>query len=122
MVVAVLVTLGCAACSSSPYSAPKAAGPGRVPADATRVVTSLVSRDPATLKKALAISYSAYVNAAAVAPAGTRISVQPGTWQQHGGEARLRALVTVPGRSPVTEMIYLVREEGQWRVLFTDVP
>jgi hypothetical protein len=92
------------------------------PADAMRAVTNLASRNPAEVRNALAATYSAQVNAAVLAPAGTRIHVQPGTWQQRGSDASLRALVTVPGRAPVTEVVYLVREEGRWRVLFTDAP
>jgi hypothetical protein len=93
-----------------------------VPADAARVVTNLASRDPAVVRGSLAAGYSAQVNVAALAPAGTRIRVQPGTWQQRGDAASLRASVTVPGRAPVSEVVYLVREEGQWRIVFTDAP
>jgi hypothetical protein len=94
----------------------------QAPADATRAVANLVSRSPATVRDSLAAVYSAQVNSGVLAPAGTRIRVQPGTWQQHSTDASLRALVTVPGRAPVTEVVYLVREEGRWRVLFTDAP
>ena len=83
-------------------------------------VANLASRNPAKVRNSLVTAYSAQVNAATVAPAGTRIRVQPGTWQQRGTYASLQALVTVPGQAPVTEVVYLVREEGQWRVLFTD--
>lgn len=92
------------------------------PADAVRVVANLVSRSPAAVRDSLAAVYAAQVNSSVLAPAGTRIAVQPGTWQQHGTDASLRAVVTLPGRAPVTEVIYLVREEGQWRVLFTGAP
>ncbi|MGH3222220.1 MAG: hypothetical protein ACRDPY_26595 [Streptosporangiaceae bacterium] len=71
------------------------------------------------MRDSLAGVYSAQVDSSVVAPAGTRIAVQPGTWQQHGTDASLRAVVTVPGRAAVTEVVYLVREEGRWRVLFT---
>jgi len=74
------------------------------------------------VRDSLALSYSTQVNTAVLAPAGTQIRVQPGTWQQQGDEARLRAAVTVPGQRPVTEVVYLIREDGRWRVLFTDVP
>jgi hypothetical protein len=60
------------------------------------------------------------VKSGALAPPGTQILVQPGTWQQHGDEARLRAVVTVPHHKPVSELVYLVREDGQWRVLVID--
>jgi hypothetical protein len=70
----------------------------------------------------LAAVYSAQVNAATVAPTGTRVRVQSGTWQQRGPYARLRALVTVPGQESVTEVVYLVREGGRWKVLFTGAP
>jgi hypothetical protein len=94
----------------------------RVPADATRVVTNLVSRDPAKVRNSLAGSFSAQVSSAALAPAGTRIRVLPGTWRQLGSDSSIRVSVTVPGRAPVTEVVYLVREGGRWRILFTDAP
>jgi hypothetical protein len=28
--------------------------------------------------------------------------------------------VTLPGRAPLAETVYFVREEGRWRVLFAD--
>jgi len=92
------------------------------PAVAIRAVANLVSRSPATVRDSLAAIYSTQVNAAALAPAGTKIRVLPGTWQQHGTDGSLLALVTVPGRAPVTEVVYLVQEEGRWRVLFTGAP
>jgi hypothetical protein len=93
-----------------------------VPVSAMKVVANLASRDTASVRNSLAVIYSEQVNTAVLAPAGTRIRVQPGTWQQDGADASLRALVSVPGRAPVTEVVYLVREEGRWRVLFTDAP
>jgi hypothetical protein len=92
------------------------------PAEAITAVAKLVSRSPATVRDSLAAIYSAQVNAAALAPAGTRIRVLPGTWRQHGSDASLLALVIVPGRAPVTEVVYLVQEEGRWRVQFTGAP
>jgi hypothetical protein len=123
VIAALAVALGCAACTTN-SSHPEAmtAAPGHVPAEAVTVVENLASRDPATVRDSLALSYSTQVNTAVLAPAGTQIRVQSGTWQQHGDEARLRAVVTVPGQTPVTEVVYLVREVGRWRVLFTDVP
>jgi hypothetical protein len=93
-----------------------------VPADAARVVTNLMSRDTATVRESLATSYSAQVSPASLAPPGTMIRVQRGSWEQRGGNARLRAVVTMRGRAPVTEIVYLVREGGRWRVLFTGAP
>jgi hypothetical protein len=116
------VAVGCTACSSSPASGPAVPAPGPVPAAAAKVVVNVVARDPAAVRASLARTYSAQVSAATLAPAGTKIRVVQGTWQQIGDEARLRAVVTMPGRAPATEMVYLVREEGQWRVLFTDAP
>jgi hypothetical protein len=92
------------------------------PADAMSVVANLASQNPVKVRNSLVAAYSTQVNAATMAPAGTRIRAQPGTWQQRGIHASLHALVTVPGQRPVTEMVYLIREEGRWRVLFTDAP
>lgn len=108
-----------AANSKAPAAVAVARG---VPAGAVHVVTDLSSRDLATVRGALAASYAGRVSAASLAPAGTRIQVQPGTWRQRGPAASVRAAVTVPGRAPVTEVVYLVREEGQWRILFTGAP
>jgi hypothetical protein len=83
---------------------------------------SLVSRNPAAVRTALASASTGQNNLAVLAPAGTRIRVQPGTWQEHGDMARLRAVVTMPHKAPVTEVVYLIREGGQWRVLFTGAP
>lgn len=119
-VAAVSVALGCAACSNSLHKELKTPASGPVPAAAAKVVTHLVSQDPATVRDSLAYSYSTQIGATVLAPAGTRILVQPGTWQQSGDEARLRAIVAMPHRKSVTEIVYLVREDGQWRILFTD--
>jgi hypothetical protein len=98
-------------------------GPGvPVPADAARVVTNLTSRNAATVRESLATGYSAQVSPASLAPPGTVIRVQRGSWEQKGGDARLRAVVTMRGRAPVAEVVYLVREGGRWRVLFTGAP
>src|SRR5450432_2959418 len=43
------------------------------PVEAITAVAKLVSRSPATVRDSLAAIYSAQVNAAALAPAGTRI-------------------------------------------------
>ena len=88
------------------------------PADAVIVVTDLTARNPATLRAALATGYP--VKAGDVAPAGTSIRVQPGTWRQQGDYAIVQAVVTLPGRAPLTETVYLVRREGRWLVLFAD--
>jgi hypothetical protein len=88
------------------------------PADALAAVTGLASRNPAVLSAALAAGYP--VTGSDVAPAGTTIRVQPGTWQQRGDYATVRAVVTLPGRAPLSETVYLVRGEGRWRVLFAD--
>ena len=81
-------------------------------------VTGLISRNAATLSAALAVGYP--VSVGDVAPVGTTIRVQPGTWQQRGDYATVRAVVTLPGRAPLSETIYVIREEGRWRVLFAD--
>jgi hypothetical protein len=78
----------------------------------------LASRDPATVQSVLAAGYD--VSKSDLAPAGTSIRIEPGTWRQQGDDAAVLAVVTVPGHKPVTETVYLVRQEGQWRVLFTD--
>jgi hypothetical protein len=100
---------------SSGGSGAAAAG---VPSGAGRAVMDLASRDPATVRSALAAGYD--VSKSDLAPAGTSIRMEPGTWRQQGDDAAVLAVVTAPGRKPVTETIYLVRQEGQWRVLFTD--
>jgi len=88
------------------------------PADAATAVTDLTSRNPATVRAALAADYP--VNAGNVAPAGTSIRVQPGTWRQHGDYATVHAVVTLPGRTPLAETVYFIREERRWHVLFAD--
>lgn len=88
------------------------------PAGAVTAVTGLASRDPAALRAALAVGFP--VSAGDVAPAGTSIRVQSGTWQQRGEYATVRAVVTLPGRAPLAETVYFVLEGGRWRVLFAD--
>jgi hypothetical protein len=70
------------------------------------------------LRAALVAGYP--VQAGDVAPAGTTIRVQPGTWRQQGDNAIMQAAVTLPGHAPLTETVYLLREEGRWLVLFAD--
>ena len=94
------------------------AGVSRAPSDAVKAVADLASRDLVAVRQSVAAGYQ--ITAAALAPAGTRIEVQAGTWQQRGENASLRARVMMPGRAPVVELVYLVRQEGRWRVLFTD--
>jgi membrane-associated phospholipid phosphatase len=88
------------------------------PAGAVTSVTDLTARNPATLRAALVTGYP--IKAGDVAPAGTSIRVQPGTWRQQGDYAIVQAVLTLPGRAPLTETVYLVREEGRWLVLFAD--
>jgi hypothetical protein len=88
------------------------------PADAVTAVTDLASRNPAALRAALVAGYP--VNAGDLAPAGTSIRVQPGTWRQQGNYATVQAVVTLPGRAPLAETVYFFLEEGRWRVLFAD--
>lgn len=94
----------------------------RAPVGALEVVANLVSRNPATVRESLASVYAAQAGAAALAPAGTRIRVQSGSWRQQGADGSLRAWVTIPGGRPAATTVYLVREEGRWRVLFTGAP
>lgn len=94
----------------------------RVPAGALEAAANLVSRNLATVRKSLASVYAAQAGAAALAPAGTRIRVRPGSWRQQGVNGSLRMWVTMPGHRPVATTLYLVREEGRWRVLFTGAP
>jgi hypothetical protein len=94
-----------------------AAGAG-APAGAVAAVTGLASRNPAALRAALAAGYP--LSAGDLAPAGTSIRVQPGTWEQRGDYATVRAVVTLPGRARLAETVYFAREEGRWRVLFAD--
>jgi hypothetical protein len=91
---------------------------GTPPPAAVTAVTGLTSRNSAALSAALAAGYP--VSAGDVAPAGTTIRVQPGTWEQKGDYATVRAVVTLPGRAPLAETIYFAQEEGRWRVLFAD--
>ena len=88
------------------------------PAGAVMAVANLASGDLATVRQSVAAGYP--VSAAVLAPAGTRVQVQTGTWRQRGENASLRARVVMPGQAPVSELIYLLRQEGRWRVLFTD--
>ncbi|MGH3298486.1 MAG: hypothetical protein ACRDP7_42525 [Trebonia sp.] len=104
-----------ATASSAPSASTGSAG-ASAPADAVAAVTGLTSRNPAALSAALAAGYP--VGAGDVAPAGTTIRVQPGTWEQLGDYATVRAAETLPGRAPLAETVYFVREGGRWRVLF----
>ena len=106
------------ATASSVASASTGPTSASAPADALAAVNGLTSRNPAVLSAALAAGYP--VSAGDVAPAGTTIRVQPGTWQQRGNYATVRAVVTLPGRAPLSETVYFVRGEGRWRVLFAD--
>lgn len=88
------------------------------PAGAVTAVADLTSRNPAAVRAALAAGFP--LRAGDVAPAGTSIRMQPGTWQQRGEYATVQAEVTMPGRAPQAETIYFAREGGRWRVLFAD--
>jgi hypothetical protein len=88
------------------------------PADVGTAVTDLASQNLVTVRAALVAGYP--VSAGDVAPAGTSIRVQPGTWRQRGDRATVQAVVTLPGRAPLAETVYFVHEEGRWRVLFAD--
>lgn len=94
------------------------ASASRAPEGAAIAVANLASRDLATVRQSVATGYQ--ISAAALAPAGTRVLVQAGTWRQRGENASLRARVMMPGQAPVSELVYLVQQEGRWRVLFTD--
>jgi hypothetical protein len=88
------------------------------PPQAVRAATALASRNLASVRQSLAAGYT--ITDSDLAPAGTSIRLLPGTWKQQENDAAVGAVVTVPGHAPVTEVIYLVYQEGLWRVLFTD--
>ncbi|MEU5048197.1 hypothetical protein [Streptomyces sp. NPDC021096] len=89
------------------------------PDDATKALQNMVSRDPVTVRNSLSRRLADKASPSSlVAPAGARLDVQADSWKQKGDDAQLRAVVTMPQQDPVTTVFYLVREEGQWRVLF----
>ncbi len=118
----VLLVVCTAACTDPPVSSPKPALSSAVPVDAAKAVTNVVSQDPAVVRDSVARSLVAQVSAGTLAPPGTRVAVQSNSWQQNGVRGHLLTTITVPHHSPVTAVFYLVREEGRWRVLFTDAP
>jgi hypothetical protein len=121
-VVAALLAVGAAACTSTSPNPPKATAPDNAPSAAVKVVSDALSRDLAVVRNTLVPQLASRVNASTLAPAGTRVVVQPHSWRQYGDDASLRAIVTVPRHPAVTEVFYLIREEGKWRILFTDAP
>jgi hypothetical protein len=121
-VVAALLAVGGAACTSMSHNPPKTAGPNNVPPSAAKVVSNVLSRDLAAVRNSLVPQLASRVNVNMLALAGTRVVVQSGSWRQYGDEASLSAVVTVPRHPAVTEVFYLVRGEGRWLVLFTDAP
>ncbi len=106
--------------ASTPAQGSPAGGAASVPPDAAKAVSDVVSQDPAAVRSALAGSLAQLTPDGALAPNGTRIDVQPGSWQQTGDFATLTAVVTVPQQAPVTVLFHLVKEEGRWRVLMTE--
>jgi hypothetical protein len=91
------------------------------PAEAVAAVTNLVSDDLSDVRAGVSQLIAAKITSPnTLAPAGSKLQVDQRSWQQAGDNASLEATLTSPGRAPVRQRIYLIREAGHWRVLFSE--
>jgi hypothetical protein len=90
------------------------------PADAVSAVGALGSPDRAVVRRAMTRALAGQLDLSRLAPPGTAFAVPRDTWQQVGDYARMSVVVTVPGQPPVDRLFYLVREEGRWRIAFSE--
>lgn len=91
------------------------------PTEAVAAVSNLVSGDLAKVRAGVSHFIAAKITSPTMlAPAGSTLQVDQRTWQRQGDNASLEAILTSPGQAPVRERIYLIREAGHWRVLFSE--
>jgi hypothetical protein len=93
------------------------AGPA---AQGARAAEGLVSRDVAVVRASVTGLLASSISVAALAPPQTSLRVEPGSWKESGDDAILAATVTSSGQPPTRIWVHLTREDGQWRVLFTE--
>jgi hypothetical protein len=108
--------------SSRPNSqATRANSAVQAPAEAVTAATNLVARDLATVRSGMSRLMAARITSpTALTPAGSTLTVDRQSWRERGDNARLEIILESPGRRPVRHRLYLVREAGHWRILFSE--
>jgi hypothetical protein len=92
-----------------------------VPTEAVTATANLVSGDLRTVRAGVSrLIASRITSPAMLAPTGSTLQVDRHSWHQRGDDASLEATLSSPGRAPVRERLYLIREAGHWRVLFSE--
>ncbi|QRP42785.1 hypothetical protein [Amycolatopsis sp. FDAARGOS 1241] len=101
-------------CTSQPAPRPDA------PPQAVQAAQGLVSHDVTAVRASVTDLLATSLTPDDLAPAGTVLTVDKGTWKEDGNDASLQATVALPQQAPARVVVYLTRENGQWRVLSTD--
>lgn len=94
------------------HSSPNATGAVLTPNEATKLAANLVSADPASYR-------SAWYDTTAVpptAPIGTKLVIDAGTFQSQANAGKVNAVITLPGKSPETWQLFLLRKDDLWTV------
>lgn len=96
--------------------------PGRtdVPVQAAQAARGVVSQNLDVVRRSVASLYASHISAASLARPTVALKVTPGSWSQSGNHAMLEATVTRRGYPSRQVRIFLVREQGRWRVLDTE--
>jgi hypothetical protein len=98
--------------------APRAT-PGTAPDDAVKTVEAFASSDVTTFRASLSSVTLAAAPDAVPPPPGTTVTIDRGSWRQRGDDAVVRVTGLDSDGKDVPTDVYLVREAGRWRVLFT---
>jgi len=80
--------------------------------EAAKLASDLVSADTASYR-------SAWYDTAAMppkAPAGTKLTIDSGTFRSQADAGKVNAVVTLPGKAPETWRLLLLNRDGRWVV------
>jgi hypothetical protein len=91
-----------------------------VPQEVTETLWRFVAPNLDAVRSAVVNQFAPALTNGDAAPAATVIDVEPNSWRQDGDRGLVTGVVRVVGQPPAKRHFYLLRQGGQWRVLFTD--
>jgi hypothetical protein len=90
---------------------------GQVPHQAAQAARDVVSGDENLVRAALSPALAGHLpGPGAVAPAGSTVDLEAGSWNRYGLHAAATGLLTVPGQPPRRVTVGFVLVDGRWRV------
>jgi hypothetical protein len=90
---------------------------GPVPAQAAQAARDVVSGDDGRMRAALSPAlHEVLPGPDAIAPAGSTVELDAGSWYQQGTHAAATGTLTTPGRAPHRVAVGFVSVDDRWRV------